>query len=410
MSSWPFRFVHAADLHLELPPGGVAEVPDHLRELFIESPYWAAERVFETVRSEEADFLVLAGDVLDSRLTGPRGPLFLAEQFRELAERGITVYWAGGRVDPPDVWPSTIPLPDNVHVFPVGQPEEVVHNHEGAPLARLLGASRGRSRSIRPGRFETVPDGLFSIAVAHGTANPESLAERGIDYWALGGRHTRHTLAGSPHVAHYPGSPQGRGPDQCGPFGCAMVQVDANGRPRTTAVPAALMRWQSERVVVEESHGRDDLEAMLRQRITEVQQAFGETDVLISWTIAGNGPLLGRLRQGKLSGELLDTLRAEYGYGPPALWSVSLEAEPAAVLPLEWYEQQTIRGEFLRAVRHYQMNPDEPIDLESYLAEEHSAGSLGATVAVSGRATRDRVLLEAAMLGVDLLSPEESES
>ena len=164
------------------------------------------------------------------------------------------------------------------------------------------------------------------------------------------------------------------------------------------------------RVVTEESHDRDDLEAMLRQRITEIHQTLGETDVLISWTIAGTGPLLGRLRQGKLSGELLETLRAEYGYGPPAAWSVSLEAEPAAVLPLEWYEQQTIRGEFLRAVRHYQMNPDEPIDLESYLAEEHLAGSLGSTVAISSRATRDRVLLEAAMLGVDLLSPEESKS
>ena len=410
MSSYPFRFVHAADLHLELPPGGVAEVPDHLRELFIESPYWAAERVFETVCSEQADFLVLAGDVLDSRCAGPRGPLFLAEKFSELAERGIKVYWAGGQVDPPDAWPSVIPLPDNVHVFPVGHPQEVVHSREADPVARLFGASKGRSKSIRPGRFETVSDGLFSIAVAHGTANPESLAERGIDYWALGGNHSRHTLAGSPHVAHYPGSPQGRDPDQCGPFGCTMVQVDANGRPRTTAVPAALLRWQSERIVVEESHGRDDLESMLRQRITEVQQAFGETDVLISWTVAGSGPLLARLRQGKLSGELIDTLRAEYGYGPPAVWSVSLEAEPCDVLPIEWYEQQTIRGEFLRAVRQYQMNPDEPIELESYLAEEHSAGMLGAAMAISSRATRDKVLLEAAMLGVDLLSPEESES
>ncbi len=410
MSSWPFRFVHAADLHLELPPGGVAEVPDHLRELFIESPYWAAERVFETARSEEAEFLILAGDVLDPRRTGPRGPLFLVDQFRQLAERNIQVYWAGGRADPPDVWPSTIPLPDNVHVFPVGHPEEVMHHRDGAPLARLLGASRGRSRSIRPGRFETVPDGLFSIAVAHGAANPESLAERGIDYWALGGRHTRHTPVGSPHVAHYPGSPQGRSPDHCGAFGCTVVQVDANRRARTTAVPAALVRWHAERVLVEESHDRDDLEAILRQRITEIHQAVGETDVLISWTIAGTGPLLGRLRRGKLSGELLDTLRAEYGYGPPAAWSVSLDAEPVAVLPLEWYEQQTIRGEFLRALRHYQMNPDEPIDLESYLAEEHLAGSVGASVSISSRATRDKVLLEAAMLGVDLLSPEESKS
>jgi len=42
MSSKPLRFVHASDLHLERPPTGIAQVPEHLRELFIECAYWAA--------------------------------------------------------------------------------------------------------------------------------------------------------------------------------------------------------------------------------------------------------------------------------------------------------------------------------------------------------------------------------
>ncbi len=41
MSNRPFRFVHAGDFHLELPPQGLAEIPDHLRELFVEAAYWA---------------------------------------------------------------------------------------------------------------------------------------------------------------------------------------------------------------------------------------------------------------------------------------------------------------------------------------------------------------------------------
>ena len=111
MSNRPFRFVHASDLHLELPPLGLAEVPDHLRELFIESAYWAAQRVFETVLAEEAELLVLSGGVLHPEHTGPRGPLFLVEQFTRLAEREIPVYWAGGSVDPPEAWPAAITLP-----------------------------------------------------------------------------------------------------------------------------------------------------------------------------------------------------------------------------------------------------------------------------------------------------------
>ena len=44
----PLRLVHASDFHLELPLHGLAEIPDHLRELLIEAPYHAAEQVFET--------------------------------------------------------------------------------------------------------------------------------------------------------------------------------------------------------------------------------------------------------------------------------------------------------------------------------------------------------------------------
>ena len=75
MSNWPFRFVHASDFHLEMPPFGVSEVPEHLGDLFLESVYRAAERVFETALAEDVDFLILSGDILHCQHTGPRGPL-----------------------------------------------------------------------------------------------------------------------------------------------------------------------------------------------------------------------------------------------------------------------------------------------------------------------------------------------
>ena len=410
MSNRPFRFVHAADFHLELPPFGITEVPDHLQELFIESAYWAAERVFETVLSEEAEFLVLSGDLLDPQRTGPRGLLFLVEQFERLAEREIVVYWAGGRVDPPDVWPSSVRLPENVHVFPTGRPEECVHQVDAAPLVRVMGAGRGRGQGIRASDFDPDPTGLFSIAVVHGTPDAETLQRRGIDYWALGGSHVRHTLFSSPCVAHYPGSPQGRHPEECGPHGCTLVQVDRQRQARTTLVPTDVMRWHNERIVVDAATTRDDLEMLLHERIESLVETLPGMDLLISWTIVGSGPLVGKLRQGTLGVELLEWLRSEYGSGPPAAWSVSISVEPTAVLLPEWYEQQTIRGDFLRELRHYQMNPAEPLDLESYLGEQHLAGSLAPVAEISDEASRERVLREAAMLGVDLLSGEEPES
>ena len=128
---------------------------------------------------------------------------------------------------------------------------------------------------------------------------------------------------------------------------------------------------------------------------------------MISWTVAGLGPVVSELRRGKLAVELLGTLREEYGFGPPARWSVSLSTEPAATLPSQWYEQQTIRGDFLRIVHEYQEHSDEPLGLESYLGEECPAGALQAAADVTDKAIRARVLREAAMLGIDLLSGEE---
>lgn len=416
MSNWPFRFVHAGDFHLEQPPQGVAEVPDHLRELFLEAPYWAAQRVFETVLSEEAEFLILSGDVLNPRHTGPRGPLFLVEQFGRLAQREIPVYWAGGRTDPPDAWPSAITLPENVRRFPRGRLEEFVHQRDAVPLARLIGVSRDRERKVRASRFDADPAGLFSIAVVHGSAEAAALQPRGIHYWALGGRHDRSTLFSSPQVAHYPGSPQGRRPEEDGAHGCTLVQVDQQ-QPRTSLVPTDVMRWLSQRVVVDEVTTRDDLETLLRERMQTLIETTPGVDLLVSWTVAGSGPLLGQLRRGSLATELLGWLRSEYGFGPPAAWSLALEVELPAALPPEWYEQETIRGDFLRAIRQLQVNSAEPLDLDSYLAEEHLAGTdqrfapvPAPAVTIADKQTRQRVLRQAAWLGVDLLSGEESQS
>ena len=179
MSHRPFRFVHASDFHLEMPPHGLAEVPEHLREPLIEAAYAAATRVFDAVLAEEAEFLVLSGDILHAPQTGPRGPLFLCEQFARLAQRQIPVYWAVGGVDPPEVWPAFIPVPDNVHLSARGRVAELIHQRDAAPLARVLLHGRDGNRLVRAGDFNPDPAGLYSIAVVHGTVETAGAGRAG---------------------------------------------------------------------------------------------------------------------------------------------------------------------------------------------------------------------------------------
>jgi DNA repair exonuclease SbcCD nuclease subunit len=410
MSHRPFRFVHASDFHLEMPLHGMAEVPDHLRELLLEAAYTAAGRVFDAALAEEAEFLVLSGDLLHPPRTGPRGPLFLSEQFARLAERRIPVYWAAGSVDPPEVWPAVIPLPDNVHLSARGRISELIHDRDGLPSVRLLLHGRDGNRTLRASDFTADPAGLYTIAVAHGTVETAALGLQGIDYWALGGRHDRSTLFSAPQMAHYAGSPQGRRPDEAGVHGCTLVQVDENRQSRTHLVPTDAIRWIDQRVVVDEATTRGDLESLLRQRIHALAESTPNMDLLLSWTVAGAGPLITQLRRGKLAGELLGLLRGEHGFGSPAAWSVSMEVEPAAGLPPEWYEQETIRGDFLRAIRQFEVNHAAPLELESYLSECLLAGMGASVAALDDPAVRQAVLRDAAWLGVDLLSGEEVQS
>src|SRR6185295_1398767 len=151
----PFRFIHASDLHLERPPGGLSDVPDHLRLALVEAPYRAAERAFDAAIKERVDFVALAGDVIDPTVAGPRGLVFLAEQFRKLADKSIIVYWAGGRGDDFDRWVERWSVPDNVVRFPTGRVQRIVHRRDGEPVAQILGTSSQQRKPIRLGEFRT---------------------------------------------------------------------------------------------------------------------------------------------------------------------------------------------------------------------------------------------------------------
>ena len=151
----------------------------------------------------------------------------------------------------------------------------------------------------------------------------------------------------SPGIAHYPGTPQGRSPAESGTHGCTLVHVDDQGRARMTFIATNAMEWLHETVLIDPATRREGLEAMFAQRIHGLT-AGSKTDLLVTWTIGGSGPLLAELRHGKLRGELLEWLRIEHGLSSPIVWTVGIELEPQNALPAPLYEQETILGDFLR--------------------------------------------------------------
>jgi DNA repair exonuclease SbcCD nuclease subunit len=406
----PIRFLHAGDLHLERPGGGLAEVPDSLRTALADAPYRAAERVFDAAVKHQVDFVILAGDVVDPLLAPVRALVFLTGQFQRLADHAIKVYWAGGECDRFEHFVEVWPLPENVLRFPFDRVERSVHHRDGEPLAQILGTSTAARKSIDAADFVTDPSGLFSVAVVSGTTDAEALARHGVHYWALGGGHTRHTLAGGLVTVHDCGTPQGRSPHESGPRGCTLVHVDETRRLRTTFIPTDAVRYLDERVTIDETTTYEQLFEILAQRVGELLvDPFGP-ELLVRWTLVGSRSLAERLRLGKWSTELVARLRAEHAAKRPGVWTESVEAPSATDMPVELYDEQTLLGEFLRTVRQYVEHPEAPLNLEAFLAPRHVAGSLGSLATLNDPAARRRVLAEAAALGVELLGPREAGS
>jgi DNA repair exonuclease SbcCD nuclease subunit len=259
------------------------------------------------------------------------------------------------------------------------------------------------------GDFRIEPANIFTVAVAWGQTEAASAgAHKQIDYWALGGRHESQTLYQGPQTAHYAGSPQGRCPDETGAHGCTLVQVDHARKVRTKFIATEVVRWRAESLTLAEGANRNDLQRQLRSAMQRIASEAGGAYVLVSWEVQGCETLVRQLRKGDLSRELIEWLRTEFGRAKPAVWTTALTTPTSATISDELYEEDTILGDFLRAIREHEQSPARALNLATFLPDLGKHRALASALQAVDRDERRVLLHEAAVLGLDLLSGEES--
>lgn len=408
MSQVPLRFVHASDLRLDRPLGGVTEVPLKLREAFLEAPYLAAEQVFETALAENADAVLLSGNVVDLEQAGPRAAAFLAKHFARLADNGIEVFWAGGQVDPPDAWPAGVKLPETVHRFGVGRVESFVLTRNDKPIARIQGVSRSPGGGLDDSGFHRDAKGLFTVGVAFGTAASRGTEGDRVHYMALGGQHRRQTVDQSPGIAHYAGTPQGRSPVEPEAHGCTVVSVDETGHVKTLFVATDVVRWATETIEVTAGCDEQALLRLIEQKADKLREKHVGRDLLVTWKIVGRGELLNYLRPDGYGAELLAQLRKKWAGASPALWSVALSCDEPLQAPGEWFDEETIRGDLLRQFRDFQQDEGASLGLEGFLPEDRREGAYAELANIPAH-ERAELLVSAAKLGMELIAVDDDE-
>ena len=361
----PFRFVHASDFHLEMPFGGLAEVPDPLREPLIEAAYTAATRVFDAVLAEEAEILVLSGDVLHSPQTGPRGPLFLCRTVcpagptanprllghrRRRSARGLAAGHRVARERPPRG-----PRPR------LGTDPPARRRAAGAALLH----GRDGNRLVRAAISIPIPAGLLLHRRRARDGRDGGVGSGASTTWALGGRRDRSTLFSTPQMAHYAGSPQGRRPGEAGVHGCTLVQVDENRQARTHLVPTDAVRFLASGSSSTSPPAAWTWKRCCASGCAALVEATPKLDLLVSWTVAGSGPLIAQLRRGKLAGELLGHAAERAGQRarrPPG--ACRSRSEPGAGVAAGVVRAGDDPRRFPAAIRQFEVNQGEPLGLE----------------------------------------------
>jgi len=248
-----FRFLHAADIHLDSPLRGLAGQESSAGERIRGATREAFEQLVTLAVSERVAFLIIAGDLYDGDWRDYRTGLFFAAQMGRLNEVGIPVFLLHGNHDAESQITRRLFLPDNVRVFGARAPETFVLDELGVALHGQSFRRRDERENLVPG-YPGPLDCDLNIGVLHtglgGMGGHENYAPcalgdllaKGYDYWALGHVHQFQVLHEHPHVV-FPGNLQGRHIRETGPKGAVLVTVTEGALTELTTVPVDVVRW-----------------------------------------------------------------------------------------------------------------------------------------------------------------------
>lgn len=250
-----FRFIHAADIHLDSPL-------DHLRSLDSATALQVAaasrrsvEKIVATALGQDVAAVVIAGDLFDGPVRDTTSALWIDSQFRKLSQAGIDVVLIRGNHDALSNASRCVRWSNGV--YQLGAEKATSHLNDRYGLA-IHGQSFG-ARAVYENIAATYPDALpgyfnlgllhtsLSGSVGHDTYAPTTidvLEGRGYDYWALGHIHQRSIQSLSDRTwIGFSGNTQGRHVRESGAKGCQLVHVRDRRIERVDFVPTDTLRW-----------------------------------------------------------------------------------------------------------------------------------------------------------------------
>lgn len=342
-----FRFVHTADLHLDSPFQGLREVAPDVAQRLRQATFETFDRIVDLCIEQRVDFLLIAGDIYDSRDHSLRAQLRFRDGLKRLSDRGIASYVVHGNHDPLNSWATTLRWPELVHVFGGATVTVMPVLRGGETIAQIYGISypvqEVRQNLARD--FRRTDPGVFAIGLLHcnvgsntghepyAQCSLDDLLSGGMDYWALGHVHNHGVIFREGPVVVYPGNPQGRHPRELGPRGCYVVEVGHGRNVKANFVATDSVRWSLESISIDAVEDEDSLIQQLETLCDKISDQGDGRDTVCRVTLTGRGPLHGFLARPGVVRDLEQRLRERSGSS--AVWVERIEVRTNPEIDIE---------------------------------------------------------------------------
>lgn len=268
------RIIHAADFHLD---SAFAQLTAEKARQRRRESRDTLDALAELVRREQADLVLLAGDLFDGEQVYPE----TIERLRAALERmECPVFIAPGNHDPftlrspyaSQEWPA------NVHIFATEELTAVEVEPLGCVVHGAAFTDQHRHSEALEG-FRVPDDGKIHLLCLHGAVNEpgsdygcirsEQIAGSGLSYLALGHIHQYSGLqrAGGSAWA-YSGCPEGRGFDELDDKGVVLAEVERDGAA-LSFIPLCKRRYRIIRADVSGKTAREALEQAMPETAAE---------------------------------------------------------------------------------------------------------------------------------------------
>ncbi|MEC4683288.1 MAG: DNA repair exonuclease [Nitrospirota bacterium] len=330
-----FRFLHAADIHLDSPLRGLSGQEGEGAMRIRGATREALENLVSLAIDEEVSFVIIAGDLYDGDWKDYRTGLFFVKQMGRLSETGISVFLLYGNHDAESQITRRLLLPSNVRTFSSKKPETFTLPEIGVVLHGQSFRQRDVTDNLATNYPPPVP-GNFNIGVLHtglggmgGHVNYapctlDELIKKGYDYWALGHVHQTTVLHEWPHVV-FPGNIQGRHIRETGPKGVCLVTVKDGEIREMTTIPVDVVRWARLSVDAEGCHRMTEVVDRIGAALEEAVTTRADGRLLACRIeIAGRTGVHGQLLSSEES-LVSNTRAAALGLGSDRAWIEKVE-------------------------------------------------------------------------------------